>query len=134
MVYDEAHFSGKERKRALAAFPGKIETIRKQPSGNTVVSLVRTNQEGGVHKRDAIFKLTEMEAHGLNEVIVAGKSLIVYGIAAKTGVIFPVCFVKVKDEAGFTRVDLPENEGQYQVAIKQQDKGQQKALSDYSPP
>ncbi len=113
MLYDESLFVGQTRKRALAAFPGKIIKVETKASGNAVVTLLRQKEDREV-KRDVIFRKIEMERYNLGAVLVEGSSIAAFGILTKKRAIFPVCFVKVKQDI----IEIKENYPQYETVLE----------------
>ena len=130
MLYDENNFVGKDKKHFLTAFPGKIETIKKQPSGNLIVTLT-TKKDEKVLKREAIFKAIEIETYKIEEFLKEGKSLNVFGIFNKKKTIFPVCFVKVKKGSEIQTIEFNVNFPQYTILLEQVEKAQQTDLDKW---
>jgi hypothetical protein len=132
MLYKEDNFVGKDRKPFLTTFVGTIESIKKQASGNLIVVMAKTKAEEGEEiKREAIFKKSEIDAYHLDEFLIKGKSLAVYGVFTKKKSIFPVCFVKVKVGTEIKTIEVAESQQQYKIALEQAQKAQQTDLDHF---
>jgi hypothetical protein len=127
MLYDEQLFSGETKRHGLGAFSGKIESMKKQMSGNLIVTLSREKNKEIVTK-DCIFKKLEIEAYGLEETLQEGKAIMVYGIITPKKTIFPVLIVKYKTKGEKITIEVAENEAQYQLLLAQVDTGHQSKL------
>ena len=131
MIYDEANFVGKERKHFLTAFHGRIDSIKKQASGNSIIVLSAKNKEGVIKNRDIIFRKTEIDTYELEDFLKEGKFLSVFGIFTKKKPIFPICFVKVKVEGEIRTIEIAENQVQYTILMEQLEKSKQTDLDTF---
>ena len=128
MLYDELLFAGETKKRGLAIFSGKIESIKKQKmSGNLIVTLAREKNEENLTK-DVIFKKIEVDAYALDEILQEGKTIMVFGILTPKKTIFPVLIVKYKVKGEINTIEVVENEPQYTMLLAQVDTGHQSKL------
>nr|MDO8087422.1 hypothetical protein [Candidatus Sigynarchaeum springense] len=131
MLFREEYFVGKDKKPFLTTFVGAIDTVKKQASGNLIITMARTKNsadEDEEIKREAIFKRSEIDAYHLDEFLKEGKSLAVYGIFTKKKTIFPVCFVKVKVGAEIKTIEIAESHQQYKILLEQAEKAKQAGL------
>jgi len=131
MIYEEANFVGKEKKHFLTAFPGKIDSIKKQASGNIILTLTAKGRDGVIKNREVILRKTEIETYHLEEFLKEGKSISVFGIFTKKKPIFPICFVKVKVEGEIRTIEIAENEVQYKILMEQHEKSKQTDLDTF---
>lgn len=131
MLYDEANFVGKEKKHFLTAFPGKIDSSKKQASGNVIVVLSAKTKDGTIKKREVIFKKNEIDTYQIEEFLVEGKSISVFGIFTKKKTIFPVCFLKIKVDGEIRTIEIAENLIQYNILMEQQEKSKQTDLDTF---
>ncbi|HME52815.1 MAG TPA: hypothetical protein VKM55_11400 [Candidatus Lokiarchaeia archaeon] len=131
MLYNESDFVGKEKKHFLTAFPGKIDSIKKQASGNIIVVLTAKAKDGVIRKREAIFRKIEIETYELAELLKDGKSISVFGIFTRKKTIFPVCFLKVKVDGEIRTIEIAENLVQYKILMEQLEKSTQTDLDTF---
>jgi hypothetical protein len=131
MLYDEANFVGKEKKHFLTAFHGKIDSIKKQASGNIIIVLSAKNKDDVTKNREVIFRKVEIDTYSLEEFLKEGKSIFVFGILTKKKPIFPVCFMKVKVEGEIRTIEIAENLVQYKILMEQLEKSKQTDLDTF---
>ncbi|MFX0100072.1 MAG: hypothetical protein ACFFCS_10870, partial [Candidatus Hodarchaeota archaeon] len=105
--YDENFFYGSEKKKGLTYFPGKVKSVKKQLSGNQIITLVNKKEEKLINK-DVIIKQVEIEKYNLEEILEVGNIISVYGISTKRNTIFPVCILKMKKEKEIEVIEIEE--------------------------
>ncbi|MBD3187781.1 hypothetical protein GF325_13175 [Candidatus Bathyarchaeota archaeon] len=129
-IYNKGDFIGSSRKKKLVGFPGKIEKVETQASGNVKVTLVRENDSKKT-SMIAILKRVEINNYSLDQYLEKDRPMNVFGISAKSHAIFPVCFLEISSDGSQHRIEIKENSGSYQYVLAQPGHGSQKVLDEW---
>ncbi|MHA1680190.1 MAG: hypothetical protein ACTSUE_04230 [Promethearchaeota archaeon] len=125
--YEKSFFIGEEKKKHLTGFPGKIQSVEKQSSGNFKITLSKKVKDVTA-TRIAFFKKLEVEKYNLEDVLLEGNDINIFGIMTTKNKIFPVCFVEFKGDDGKKVAEIEENAEFYLAFIEVNPHSKQKTL------